>query len=357
MLGSAALDAIARFATEAQLVPELAPACEPRGYRLRARLAVRGRIGSPKLGIFQQDSHRIVDIPSCLVQHPLINDVAAALKLAMRDTRMEPYAEAPHRGLVRYLQVVVERATQTAQVVVVANSEERAPLEPLLTRFSALLASRLHSLFISPQTARSNVILGPRCEKVLGPDAVQERICGADVYFPPDAFGQSHLALYEKIVERIATWVPDGSDLVELYAGTGAIGLSLLPRCVRVRFNEQAAGSLHGLRMGIDGLSPVLRSRAELHAGPVAAHAELAAGAQLVIADPPRKGLDPALLSALCATPPARFVYLSCGLDSYLSDARALLREGRFHLAQLVVYDLFPFTEHVEVLSCFDRVA
>lgn len=337
-------------------MPELAPACEPRGYRMRARLAVRGRVGSPKLGIFQEGSHRIVDIPTCLVQHSLINDVAAALKLAMRDTRAEPYAEAPHRGLVRYLQVAVERESQTAQVVVVVNSEERAPIEPLLARLSELLASRLHSVFVSPQTARSNVILGPRCDKVLGPDAVHERICGADVFFPPDAFGQSHLALYEKIVERIGTLVPDRSDLVELYAGTGAIGLSLLPRCTRVRFNEQAAGSLHGLRMGIDALPPALRAHATVHEGPAAAHAELASGAQLVIADPPRKGLDPALLSALCTTPPGRFVYLSCGLESFLSDARALLRAGRLRLAQLVVYDLFPFTEHIEVLSCFDLI-
>ncbi len=50
------------------------------GYRHRKRLAVRGRAASPKIGIFQEGSHRVVDIPRCLVHHPLVNEVAAITK-------------------------------------------------------------------------------------------------------------------------------------------------------------------------------------------------------------------------------------------------------------------------------------
>lgn len=327
---------------------------DARGYRYRARLAVRGRAGSPKLGIFQEHSHRIVDIPHCVVQHPLINDVAALCKQAIRDTRTEPYAEAPHRGLVRYIQVVVERATERVQLVVVANCEERAPLDALLARLQELLGERLQGLFWSSNAERTNVILGAHCEKVAGGDAVCEQLAGTDVFFPPDAFGQANLRGYERIVKQIGTWVADGADVLELYAGTGAIGLSVLPRSARVRFCEVGEGSLHGLRMGIETLAPALQARAQLLAGPVALHAALARRADTVIADPPRKGLDADLLSALASEPPSRFIYLSCGLDSYLSDARQLLASG-MRLTQLFAYDLFPFTEHVETLSLFER--
>jgi tRNA/tmRNA/rRNA uracil-C5-methylase (TrmA/RlmC/RlmD family) len=317
---------------------------------------VRGRAGSPKLGIFQAGSHRIADIPHCLVHHPLVNDVAAALKLSMRELRIEPYADAPHRGLLRYTQVVIERESQRAQIVLVVNSAARADTDALCERLSALLGQRLHSLFISANTTRGNTILGERCDWVRGARAVRERIAGADVFFPPDAFGQANVGLYERIVTRIGELVPDGARVVELYAGTGAIGLSLLPRVTSVAFNEIGAGSLAGLRMGIDALAPPLASRCRVHPGPAAAHAALCGQADVVIADPPRKGLDAELRRALCSTPPARFVYLSCGLASFIADTRELLGSGRFRLSQLRAYDLFPFTGHLETLACFDAV-
>ncbi len=102
------------------------------GFRLRARLAIRGRLGAPKLGLFQLGTHRLVNIPNCSVQHPLINRVAAVVRRALIDADVAPYAEAAHVGVARHLQVVVERASQSAQVVLVANS---ATVEPLIPCF------------------------------------------------------------------------------------------------------------------------------------------------------------------------------------------------------------------------------
>src|SRR6202166_3710238 len=98
------------------------------GFRHRARLAIRGRLGSPKLGLFQQGTHRVVHIPNCSIQHPLINRVAAVVRRALVDSRATSYSDTAHLGLARYLQVVVERSSQTAQVVIVANSATPEPL-------------------------------------------------------------------------------------------------------------------------------------------------------------------------------------------------------------------------------------
>lgn len=356
LAGSPALDELEVFAREAGVVPALAAAGAARGYRHRARIAVRGSASSPKLGIFEQGTHRVVDIPSCVVHHPLINDLAMVCKQAIRDVGAAPYADPSRRGLVRYLQVVVERASHSAQLVIVANTDEHTAPTALLKRLQALLGERLQGLFWSPHTAFDNAILGPRCIKVAGADAVREAVAGADVFFPPDAFGQANLAGYERIVEHINSWVQDGADVLELYAGTGAIGLSLMSRMQRVRFCELSKGSLHGLRMGIDALAPERRTRAVMLEGAVAKHAALAAHADVVIADPPRKGLDPALLQVLCASTPRRFIYMSCSLDSFLRDARALCASG-LRLSELQVHDLFPFTDHVEILARFDRNA
>jgi 23S rRNA (uracil1939-C5)-methyltransferase len=352
------LAALSELARGAGIALELDATGPVLGYRQRARLAVRGRMDAPQIGIFEQGTHRALHIPRCLVHNPLVNEVSTTLAEALRELRVPPYADATHRGVVRYVQVVVERATRSAQVVLVVNGTEHEGLDPLLAQLSERLGPRLHSLFLSDHRARSNAILGPRCELVQGPAAVRESIAGASVFFPPDAFGQSNLGLYERIVERIGAMVPDGSDVLETYAGTGPIGLSLLPRVARVRFNESAAGSLAGLAMGVEALSAELRARCELHPGPVAQHVALASSqdSDIVIADPPRKGLDPELLRVLCARPPQRFVYLSCGLPALLRDAQALLAGGALQLRELIAYDLFPFTAHVETLARFDRV-
>jgi 23S rRNA (uracil1939-C5)-methyltransferase len=349
------LAALARFAEQAGVALELGPASAAQGYRKRARLAIRGRASSPKLGIFQEHSHRIADIPRCVVQHPRINELAAELKHAIRITGVEPYADAPHRGVLRYAQFVIERASSAVQLVLVVNTQQLDPLAPLVTRLRDALGSRLHSLFLSPNTARTNAILGPSCHKQSGPDAVHERIASADVYFPPDAFGQANLEGYEHIVARIGALVDPDTDVLELYAGVGAIGLSLLPRVARVRFNELGAGSLRGLRMAIDALAPPHRARTEILPGRAADHVASVSTAHTVIADPPRKGLDGEVLAALRVSPPPRFIYLSCDSATFVRDAAELLREGRMRVSALVAYDLFPFTDHLEVLACFDR--
>jgi 23S rRNA (uracil1939-C5)-methyltransferase len=75
-----------------------------------------------------------------------------------------------------------------------------------------------------------------------------------------------------------------------------------------------------------------------------------------VIVDPPRRGLAPALLDALCAAPPQRLVYVSCGLESFLAETERLLESKRLALRSLDAYALFPYTEHVETLALFARV-
>ena len=128
-------------------------------------------------------------------------------------------------------------------------------------------------------------------------------------------------------------------------------GLAALPSGrFRLRAcDELGEGSLAGLEHGIAQLPEALRARVALHAGSAGSHAGLVAGSDLVIADPPRKGLDPALEHALLATPPDRFVYVSCDIESFLRDAAAL--EPALQLTLIEAYDLFPHTEHLETLA------
>jgi 23S rRNA (uracil1939-C5)-methyltransferase len=74
-----------------------------------------------------------------------------------------------------------------------------------------------------------------------------------------------------------------------------------------------------------------------------------------VIADPPRKGLDAELIEYLSEQPPERFLYVSCGLESFLNDAAQLTSRGKLRLGALTAFNLLPFTEHVETVARFER--
>src|SRR4051812_9846883 len=156
-----------------------------RGFRHRARLAIRGRVGSPKVGLFELGTHHVVHIPSCIVQHPLINRVAAVVRKALANARIPSYSDTAHLGLARYLQVVVERASQTAQVVVVANGTDPGPLAGCMDVIQDQLGSELHSLWWNGNSERTNTILGPKFERWSGPESVIEHFGGAAVHYPP----------------------------------------------------------------------------------------------------------------------------------------------------------------------------
>jgi len=326
-----------------------------RGFRHRARLAVRGTSDEPKIGLFQVGSHHIVDIPRCVIHHPLINQVVLHVKQALRETAISPYHDVTQQGLVRYLQLVVERSTQSVQLVIVGNCDSSAPLEPLLGALGARLGPLEHSLWFNANTASTNAILGSFWEHVRGPAAVAEKLGGVQVFFPPDAFGQANLDLFERILARIHDWVPNAQRVLEYYAGAGAIGLGLLRRSLQVDFVEVAPGGLAGLKLGLRALDESVCGRARLHRGVASEHCELARTAHVVIVDPPRKWLDPGLLRFLAETPPERLIYLSCGISAFERDTEQLLSSQALSLRHLVPFVLFPYSDHVETLALFER--
>jgi tRNA/tmRNA/rRNA uracil-C5-methylase (TrmA/RlmC/RlmD family) len=325
------------------------------GFRHRARLAIRGRVGTPKLGLFELGTHRVVHIPGCIVQHPLINHAANIVRRALVESRLTCYSDAAHLGLARYLQVVVERSSQTAQIVLVANAAASDSLAECLNLIRERLGKELHSLWFNSNVDRSNTILGADFQIWCGAESVVERFGGAAVHYPPGAFGQNNLEVAQRIIEHVRGQVPAGSQVTEFYAGVGAIGLSLLDQVAGIKMNEIALSSLRGLALGIEQLNPQDRAKITVVAGEAGASCTAAASAQIVIADPPRKGLDPELTDYLRDCPPERFIYVSCGLESFIRDCASLTSRGMLQLRSLAAFNLMPFTDHVEIVACFER--
>jgi tRNA/tmRNA/rRNA uracil-C5-methylase (TrmA/RlmC/RlmD family) len=220
----------------------------------------------------------------------------------------------------------------------------------------ARIGARLHSLFWNGQQGRGNTVLGPLWHHVTGPKAIVETSGEVRLFYPPGAFGQSHLELAEKLATRVSHHVPSDARIAEFYAGVGALGLPLALRSQVLHVNEISEGSLAGLNTGIAELDEREREKVRVHAGSATEHVALLRDVDLAIVDPPRKGLDRELLEALVANPPSRLIYVSCGLASLIEQSQTLVDSRRWKMSVLEAFALFPYTEHVEALAVFDRV-
>jgi 23S rRNA (uracil1939-C5)-methyltransferase len=237
----------------------------------------------------------------------------------------------------------------------VANSAGADSLAECFGLIRENAGEELHSLWFNSNCSSTNTILGPELERVFGPESVVEHFGGAAVHYPPGAFGQSNLEVAEELVAHLRGQIPERARVAEFYAGVGAIGLSILERVREIRMNELSPHSLRGLELGLRQLRAADRAKVSVIAGPAGAALEAAQGADVVIADPPRKGLDPQLASHLREHPPERLLYVSCGLASLLHDIAQLTAAGGMRLAALTAFNLMPYTDHVETLAILER--
>jgi 23S rRNA (uracil1939-C5)-methyltransferase len=301
--------------------------------RLKAKLAVRP---GPEIGLFKKNTHDVLSIPDCHVHHPAINRAVAILKEEMIRHKVIPYRENPPSGQLRYVQMFVERETGKIQLTLVVNHGD---LDPFC---KALLKHDLwHSIWINGQSDRTNRIFGDSWKLYFGEPFLWQRLNEMQIPFHPGAFSQTHLPLFEKMLRKIESWVNPGERVIELYAGVGAIGLSVQQKAKELALVENNPfAHLSFKQMKIDVPYHCIDAK----------EADLA-GYDLIIVDPPRKGLDPQIIPKLDAS---RLIYVSCGFESFRRDCKELFSRG-WKIKEANGYLLFPGTNHVETLALFEK--
>lgn len=329
-------------------------------WRCRAKLAVRGSLKKPLIGLFKEGSHEVVDIPNCKVHHPLINEAIQIVRSWMVTEQIAPYNEATGRGFLRYLELAVDRRKQKIQLVLIVNQKKE---EALSLQFQQSLQhlweqnrEKWHSLWLNFNERRDNVILGEAWQRIEGEEWLWDQFCGREICFHPASFSQANPEMFERLLVELNEFVPRGTNLVEFYAGSGVIGLTAAEKASRIRFNEIAPVSEICFENNKKRLPEELRKKLHYASGPVKEHLDLLdTETDLVIVDPPRKGLDPALLEKLCSqTNVKRLIYVSCGWQSFERDCEMLLKND-WKIVHAASFLFFPGTNHIEILAVFDR--
>lgn len=331
------------------------------GWRVRAKLAVRGTPQDPLIGLFREGSHVVLPIPFCQVHHPHINRAVEIVKQWIQSYRLAPYQELTGQGDIRYIQCVVERSTGLIQLSLVLNFEElqHARVQELIALLQKLGKQDngliWHSIWINLNHRSTNTIFGPIWHLCYGQETLWEKIGTLKVAYQPSSFGQANLDLFEDMLMRLRKRIPQGSKLVEFYAGVGVMGLFLVDRCQWVRCAEINPHAEKGFLQSLETLPKQEALKISFHTGPAQDLLNLAKDADTVLVDPPRKGLDQALMDTLIASRHLKKIYyLSCGWLSFKNDCEQLI-QGGWKLAWAEGYYFFPGSNHIEILAEFSK--
>jgi 23S rRNA (uracil1939-C5)-methyltransferase len=183
---------------------------------------------------------------------------------------------------------------------------------------------------------------------LVGKELLTERIGARTFYISPDAFFQVNTSMAGTLVELVAQYLEPRPDdvLLDAFSGVGLFGLTLAPHVARVIEIEENLEALDDARDNAPDLNNV-----EFHAGRVEqVLPNLDTKLDLVVADPPRAGLERAVLEALAARKPRTIAYVSCDPATLARDVARLLEHG-YRLDRVQPVDLFPQTFHIECVA------
>ena len=330
-----------------------APTCY--GYRNKAQYPVASKKGKAYAGFFRAGTHQVVENGRCLIL-PEETDLVKNIVIDYVNRHHIPaYDELTHTGLLRH--IYVRRGAVSGQVLVclVVNGRKIPKPGDLIEKLSQVPG--FTTLVLAVNTRPGNAILGDEFITLHGPGYIEDTLCGLRFRLSPRSFYQVNHHQAQRLYEAAISQAEITKDdlVLDLYCGVGTITLAMAKaagKVIGVEVIEQAVQDAkdNAVRNGIEN--------AEFFCGDAGKAAlELEAKGirpDVIVVDPPRKGLNADTIEALHRMSPRRIVYVSCDPATLARDV-AFLKERGYQLKNAMAADLFPRCAHVESVVCLSR--
>ena len=352
---------------EKQLGELLAPFCKiegvipmehPEHYRNKVH-AVFGenRYHDAISGIYEQKSHRIVPVDSCLIENAKADEIIVSIRGLLKSFHIRPYNEDTGYGLLRHVLIRTGHVTGQIMVVLVLAS----PILPSKNNFVKALL-KLHpeitTVVINVNNRNTSMVLGDKEHVIYGKGYIEDELCGKRFRISPKSFYQVNPVqteiLYGKALEYAG--LTGKETVVDAYCGTGTIGM----------IASDKAGKVIGVELNADAVRDA-RNNAKANqirniqfyqndAGKFLVEmAGQGAKVDVVLMDPPRSGSTEEFMSSVVQIGPDRIVYVSCNPETLVRDLKYFKKKG-YRVAKGVGVDMFPFTEHCETVCLLSKL-
>ena len=344
-----------RALAEAGPVQWLDPATGPQqGFRNKAKLVVGGRPGRPTLGILDERG-RGVDLRRCPLYEPAVADALEPLAGFVAGLGLVPYDVPGRSGELKYLILTAAPDGQLMLRFVLRSTTQLTALRRDLRRLRTLL----------PRLTVISANLHPEHKAVLEGDT--EIVLTAARHLPftlpgdgltlqlsPRSFFQTNTAVATRLYAQAREWVDElaPAPVWDLYCGVGGVALHVAAPGRRVTGFELTAEAITAARRAVRQLPAEVARGVRFEAADATGEATAGPAPELVIVNPPRRGLGAPLCARLEGSAARHVLYSSCNADTLARDLAAMpsLRPVRAR-----VFDMFPNTAHQEVLVQLQR--
>ncbi len=324
----------------------------PYHYRNKAQYPVGvDREGKAQIGVFAERTHEIIPMQKCFIQNEVAEKIAFAIYKFIKQKGIEPYNEKEQTGILRHIVIKVGMRTHEIMCILVVNNK-KIPYESQLVDM-LVKEYDVKTIVKNINDKNTNVILGNHNIILHGDGYIYDILGDYTFKISPMSFYQVN-PVQAEILYNIAIDIANLNKediLFDLYCGIGTIGIfasSYVKKVYGIEIVEQA------IKDAKENAKINKIENVEFYVGDVEkVFSDLIEKKQVypdvIIIDPPRKGLDKNTINNILAVQPKKVIYISCNPATMVRDMKLLAESYKVEEIQPV--DMFPFTSHVECVA------
>lgn len=331
---------------------------DPFHYRNKAQVPIRGTKGKLQTGFFRRGSHSFVPLENFLIQDERIDEILQETVKILNDYELEPYNEEHHSGMIRHLMVRIGHYSREAMVVIVTKNN-RLPHDREIAERIVSACPDVVSVQQNVNSEKTNVILGKKTRLLYGRDFIRDTLNGLEFEISAQSFYQVNPVQTEKLYRTALdkAHLTGTETAIDAYCGIGTISLSLAEKCRAVYgveiVEEAIEDARHNAELNeLDNLHFEVGNAEDW----MAKWQEEGIRPDVIMVDPPRKGLTESLIESAAKMSPERIVYVSCNPATLVRDIQSFMERGYRVDGPIQPVDQFPQTAHVECVTVMERM-
>ena len=325
-------------------------------YRNKAQYPVAAVNNEPTVGFYAPRSHRIIAHNDCLLQPIEFTEIVDAVMEWVRENNISLYDESTNRGFLRHIYIRKGEESGEILLCLVCTSGKVPQAKRLVETFTARF-EQLVGICVNCNSDDTNVILGKNTYTLWGKGYLMDVLCGKAFRLSPHSFYQVNRRPAETLytIAKQEAELTGGEVLLDLYCGTGTIGLTMADRVKELIGVEIVPQAVEDARLNAQ-INNVKNARF-ICADAAKAAAQLRdeyIRPDVVVVDPPRKGCGEEAVRIIGDMAPKRVVYVSCNPATLARDTQYFAKYG-YAVKRVTPVDMFPRTPHVESVALFVR--
>jgi 23S rRNA (uracil1939-C5)-methyltransferase len=328
---------------------------DPWGYRNKSSFQLAGKDGKVLAGLYGLNSHELIDIEHCAVQHSQTNEAVNTVKKILEELKITIYNEKSRKGIVRTIVTRVGVQTGELQVVLITNQAE-LPKKDLIIQEVQRRLPHVTSIVQNINEQKTSLIFGEETVSLAGEDFIQETLGDLQFELSARTFFQLNpvqtIKLYNEVKKAAA--LTGKEKIVDAYCGVGTIGLWLADQAGEVRGMDVIPEAIedakkNAKRHGITNTKYVPGKAEDV----LPKWVKKGWKPDVIIVDPPRTGLDNQLIQTILQAAPEKLLYVSCNPSTLAKDIQML--SAKYDVKYIQPLDMFPQTAHVEAVTLLEK--